>query len=42
MPEATRVADDLYSFAVSDVKGPFDARAALTKLLGSWGIPVAR
>jgi len=38
--EAIELADEFYSFAVTDVKGPIDPRAALDKLLSSWGIPV--
>jgi hypothetical protein len=41
VPDATQLADELYSFAVTDVKGPIDPRAALHGLLSSWGIPVA-
>ena len=42
VPGASRVADGLYSFAVTDVKGPIDPHAALDKVLTSWGIPVAK
>jgi hypothetical protein len=39
VPQSIDVARQLYWYAATNIRGPFDARAALTTLLRSWGIP---
>jgi hypothetical protein len=39
VPESVDVARKVYWYAVTNVRGPFDARATLDGLLRSWGIP---
>jgi hypothetical protein len=37
--DSIEIARDVYWYAVDNVRGPFDARTALRRLLDSWGIP---
>jgi len=39
VPDATAAAGELYSYAVTHISGPADAKASLDELLRSWGIP---
>ena len=39
VPQSIDVARQVYWYAATNIRGPFDARAALTTLLRSWGIP---
>jgi hypothetical protein len=38
-PQSIDVARQVYWYAATNIRGPFDARTALTTLLRSWGIP---
>jgi len=39
VPESLAVARDLYWYAVTSIRGPFDPAQALAALLRSWGVP---
>ncbi len=39
VPESLGVARQVYSYAVTSIRGPFDARNTLDGLLHSWGVP---
>lgn len=38
VPESTNLARMLYWYAVTNIRGPFDAERALTSLLRTWGV----
>ena len=40
VPAAVTVANQLYSYAATNIHGPFDAAATLGSLLRGWGLPV--
>ena len=39
--QATAVADSIYSYASTEIRGPSDARTLLDGVLQGWGLPVA-
>jgi hypothetical protein len=40
VPQAIRAAQELFSYAVTQVQGPLDAQSVLGGVLQSWGLPV--
>lgn len=42
VPASVSVAEDLYSYAVTTITGPLNARSVLDSLLSSWGLPVRK